>query len=140
MADISSETSHRMLHEIDPSVHKIEALPRHSVGIKVWLIHRITGVGLLIYLLSHIATMSTAIFLGDQAFERTFDVLFHTPIFVVFDVLILAGLILHGLNGIRLIVMEMGYFVIKQKQKQLLAVTLIISAILFIWLFSRAFL
>lgn len=138
---MSGQTSpKRMLQDVDPNAHKIEPLPRHSVGIKVWLVHRIAGVGLLIYLLSHIATMGTAMFLGDTAFKRTFDVLFHNPVFIFFDMLVLAGLVFHSLNGIRLIVMEMGYFVVKRKQKGLLTVTLAMILILFIWLFQRGFL
>ena len=128
------------LQDTAPKVRKVDPLPRHSAGIKVWLIHRIAGVGLLIYLMAHIATMGTAMFLGDAAFEKTFDVLFHTPIFIFFDVLVLAALILHALNGARLIIMELGFWMTKRKHKTGLLITFGLAAALFAWLFSRAFL
>lgn len=128
------------LQQVDRKVSDIAVLPRHSVGIKVWLLHRITGVGLLLYVLAHIATMSTAMLRGDEAFRKTFEVLFHTPIFIFFDVLVLAALIIHALNGLRIMVMEMGVWVTRQKHRVLLIITVAIATGLFIWLFTRAFL
>lgn len=139
MLEIKQDTSKRMLQDIAPEGNSVHMLRRHSVGIKVWLLHRITGVGLLLYLLAHIATMSTAMFLGEEAFKRTFEILFKTPIFIFFDVLVLAALLIHALNGLRLVLMEMGYFVVKQKQKVVLIITFVAALILFLWLFSRAF-
>jgi succinate dehydrogenase / fumarate reductase cytochrome b subunit len=139
MLEIKQDTSKRMLQDVDPEGKNVNALRGHSVGIKVWVLHRITGVGLLLYLLAHIATMSTAMFLGEEAFKRSFDILFKTPIFIFFDVLVLAALIIHALNGMRLIIMEMGYFIVKQKQKILLIITFTGASILFLWLFFRAF-
>jgi len=133
------DNTSNMLQDVDPKAHNIEVLPRHSVGIKVWIVHRIAGMGLLIYLLAHIATMGTSMFLGDEAFKKTFDVLFHTPIFIVADMLVLAGLVFHALNGIRIIIMEMGFLVVRQKHKGLLIATFAIAIILFVWLFQRAF-
>jgi succinate dehydrogenase / fumarate reductase cytochrome b subunit len=129
-----------MLQDADPRVHDIEVLRGHSVGIKVWLLHRITGCGLLLYLLAHIATMGTALLLGDAAFRRTFDVLFHTPIFEIFDVLVLAALVIHAMNGLRLIILELGVWVTKRQHKTMLIVTGGIALIVFAWLFTRAFL
>ncbi len=124
-----------MLQDIATDVAKIDVLRRHSVGMKAWLVHRITGVGLLLYLLAHIGTMGTAMFLGDAAFERVFEILFHTRIFQIFDILVLAALLLHALNGIRLIVMDVGFLV--RKQKLLFTIVMIVSAALFIWLLSK---
>lgn len=131
-------TKDHRLQDIDATIHKVDVLRRHSVGMKAWIIHRISGVGLLLYLMAHIATMGTSMFLGEEQFKRTFDILFHTPIFVVFDLFVLAGVVIHALNGIRLIVMDMGFFF--TKQKQLFTIVLVISAGLFLWLVSRAFL
>jgi succinate dehydrogenase / fumarate reductase cytochrome b subunit len=131
-------TSSHMLQDIDPGVAKVDVLRRHSVGMKAWIIHRISGVGLLLYLLAHIGTMGTAMFMGDEAFKRTFEILFHTPIFIFFDLIILAGLILHALNGIRLVIMDMGFLV--TKQRQLFTVILLMSGGIFIWLVWRVFL
>jgi succinate dehydrogenase / fumarate reductase cytochrome b subunit len=130
----------RRLQDVEPKARGIDPLPRHSVGIKAWLIHRIAGVGLLLYLMAHIATMGTAMFLGEAAFERTFEVLFTTPIFRVFDVLVLAALILHALNGLRLVIVEMGFWIAKRKHRASLYITFGAAAGLFAWLFTRAFL
>ncbi|RXT07208.1 succinate dehydrogenase, cytochrome b556 subunit [Ammoniphilus sp. CFH 90114] len=136
-SDLRVPKDHR-LQAVDVSVHKVDVLRRHSVGMKAWVLHRITGVGLLLYLMAHIATMGTAMFLGEEAFKRTFEILFHTPIFVVFDLFVLAAVILHALNGIRLVLIDMGYFI--TKQKVLFNIMFVLSSILFLWLISRAFL
>lgn len=131
-------TKDRKLYDVDPQVSKVDVLRRHSVGMKAWIVHRISGVGLLLYLLAHIATMGTAMFLGDEAFKKTFQILFHTPVFIFFDLIVLAAVIIHALNGVRLVLMDMGFFV--TKQKELFAVIVCISLGIFIWLFTRAFL
>jgi succinate dehydrogenase / fumarate reductase cytochrome b subunit len=137
MQQVKISKDHK-LYDVDPQVSKVDVLRRHSVGMKAWIVHRISGVGLLLYLLAHIGTMGTAMFLGDDAFKRTFQILFHTPIFIFFDLIILAGVIIHALNGFRLVLMDMGFFV--TKQKELFAVIVCISLGIFIWLFNRAFL
>jgi succinate dehydrogenase / fumarate reductase cytochrome b subunit len=131
-------TKEHMLNDVDPDLSKIDVLRRHSVGMKAWLVHRISGVGLLIYLLAHIATMGTGMFLGDEAFKNIFQALLHTPILIFFDILILAGIIIHALNGIRIVLLDLGYFI--TKQKQFFTVIVFLSVGIFIWLFIKAFL
>jgi succinate dehydrogenase / fumarate reductase cytochrome b subunit len=131
-------TKDHQLNDVDPNLAKIDVLRRHSVGMKAWLVHRISGVGLLIYLLAHIGTMGTGMFLGDKAFKGIFQTLFHTPILIFFDILILAAVLIHALNGIRIVLLDLGFFI--TKQKLLFAVIVCLSVGIFIWLFIKAFL
>lgn len=137
MSEFKITKDHKLV-DVDPQIHKVDVLRRHSVGMKAWLVHRISGVGLLLYLLAHIGTMGTAMFMGEDAFQGVFQVLFHNPVFLFFDLIILAGVIIHSLNGIRLVLLDMGFFV--KRQKELFALICCLAVGLFIWLFIRAFL
>ncbi|MNR35988.1 Succinate dehydrogenase/Fumarate reductase transmembrane subunit [compost metagenome] len=81
--------------------------------------------------------MGTAMFMGEDAFQGVFQVLFHNPVFLFFDLLILAGVIIHSLNGIRLVLLDMGFLV--KRQKELFALICCLAIGIFIWLFIRAF-
>lgn len=85
-------------------------------GLGVWAfwLHRITGVLIIFYLLLHILVISTV--LGSRA---NFDVtmrLLKSPIFVVLEMGLIAAILIHGLNGIRIILFDLGYGVKRQKQ------------------------
>lgn len=76
------------------------------VGWWAWLLHRITGVALVGYVLLHIGVISTAL-IGNSTFDSTLAFL-QTPLFVVLDLGLVAAVLYHALNGIRVILFDMG--------------------------------
>jgi succinate dehydrogenase / fumarate reductase cytochrome b subunit len=79
-----------------------------------WLLQRITGLGLVFYLFTHIIVISTA-----QAGADTFDdvlAVFQTPVFVVLDLFLAAAVLYHGLNGVRVILIDLGVGVARQAE------------------------
>lgn len=79
----------------------------YSVDGLLFALHRVTGVGLFLYLLAHIWTISTAMLGGPAAFDRVMTTL-ASPSFRALDVLLLGSLIFHAVNGLRLMAHERG--------------------------------
>lgn len=82
-------------------------------GTWAWLLHRISGLGLVFYLFLHIWVISSST-QGEAAFDRLLAAL-QTPLFVVLDLGLLAAVLFHGLNGIRIILFDVGVGVRPQK-------------------------
>lgn len=85
-------------------------------GLGVWAFwfHRLTGLLILFYLLLHILVVSSIV-----ASRASFDgaMLFvKNPIFVALEIGLIGTVLLHGLNGIRLILFDLGYGIGKQKE------------------------
>lgn len=69
-------------------------------------LNRLSGLGVLLYLYLHLVILST-LARGPEAWD-TFVDLASSPVVLAFDVVLLAGLLLHGLNGIRVTLMGFG--------------------------------
>lgn len=78
-----------------------------NTGMLAFALNRITGLGILLYLLLHLAVLSILV-RGEGAWN-SFLTTAHTPLFLLFDVILLAGLLIHGLNGLRLALVGMGF-------------------------------
>ncbi len=84
-----------------------------ALGMWAFAVHRITGIGLVVYLLVHLLVLS--ILAQGQAGWDTFVALARTPVFLALDVVLIAGILIHGLNGIRVALLGVGYGVGRQK-------------------------
>ncbi len=80
----------------------------------VYTLHRITGLGILAYFLMHIVVTSS-IALGRATWEWWMN-LFSAAPFKVGEFLVLAAFAFHGLNGLRLILVELGWAVGKPEE------------------------
>ncbi|MEW6547598.1 MAG: succinate dehydrogenase, cytochrome b556 subunit [Bacillota bacterium] len=94
-------------------------------GMVAFVIHRVTGVGLLLYLLAHFVVLSL-LAAGPEAWDR-FVAVAKTPPMLALDVLLVAALLVHGLNGIRLSALGLGFGALRYRQ--LIWVTWVISAV-----------
>ena len=95
---------------------------KNKLGIKGWAIggswgperytytiHRITGLGILFYFLLHVFVTSTRAF-GQAAWEKTMAAVHH-PVFLIGEYLVFAAFAFHAVNGIRLVMVELGWAV-----------------------------
>lgn len=82
----------------------------YSIDGVLFVMHRITGVALFIYLIAHIFTISTAMLAGAETFDRVMTAL-ADPSFLVVDLTLFASLLFHALNGLRLIAHERGLLI-----------------------------
>ena len=73
----------------------------------LYTLHRVTGLGLLAYFLLHVIVTSSRAF-GSSAWETTMARV-SGPVFAVGEFLVFAAFALHGLNGLRLVLVELGW-------------------------------
>jgi len=84
------------------------------LGMYAWIIQRISGLYLVFYLLSHITAITQAGFaISAGSHAQVFDVL-RNPFYlggtpaILFDLISLGIIAFHGLNGIRIVVLDLG--------------------------------
>lgn len=78
---------------------------RGGPGMIAWALHRLAGVGIILFLTLHIFD----IFLMGAG-QDTFDsllILYRHPLFRTTELLLLFGLLYHALNGLRIIVLDL---------------------------------
>jgi len=81
---------------------------RYQAERYLYLLHRITGLGLVLYLMLHLCVMTVFRIQGQDVYE-TIMRLFDNPVFKAGEYLIFAAFIYHALNGLRLILQELGF-------------------------------
>ncbi|MBM3739681.1 MAG: succinate dehydrogenase, cytochrome b556 subunit [Acidobacteria bacterium] len=84
------------------------------VGNSAQLLQRITGIGLLVYLFLHVRTIHK-LSEGPRAFDEAVAV-FRSPLFKLGEIALLAAVILHAFNGIRITIAGLGLAQGRQKQ------------------------
>lgn len=75
----------------------------------MYALHRVTGVGLLVYFLLHIVVTSSRA-LGQASWQAAMGRV-TGPIFVIGEFLVFAAFAFHALNGLRLVLIELGFAV-----------------------------
>jgi succinate dehydrogenase cytochrome b556 subunit len=88
-------------------------LRRRGVGSWAFALNRLTGLGLTFYLFLHLGVLSILL-RGDSAWND-FVTVAKSPFFLILDVILLFGLIFHGLNGIRVTMVGLGFITEKQR-------------------------
>lgn len=98
-----------MIRILRPSSRNTPLWPaNYRIGMWAWLLQRITGVALVFYLFLHIWVISFSA-VGDKGldFDRALALL-QTPFFIALDLLLLAAVLYHALNGIRILAFDLG--------------------------------
>lgn len=72
----------------------------------LYIIHRITGMGILLFFMLHIFESSLRVF-GPATWNAAMETLKH-PFFKVGEIVVFCGFAFHALNGLRLILIELG--------------------------------
>ena len=98
-------------------------------GMLSWILHKITGIAIVAYLILHIWSMAK-MSKGPEAFNAAIEI-YKTPLYQVGEVLLLGGILFHGLNGIRLILGELSAWVMK-RHKLLVYITYVLAGVLFV--------
>lgn len=88
--------------------------PRHRrLGGWAFALNRLSGLGIVLYLYLHLVILSQ-LARGPEAWDA-FVALATSPAILAFDVVLLAGLLVHGLNGVRVTLVGLGLVVNRQK-------------------------
>jgi len=94
-----------------------------KVGMLAFVLHRVTGVGLVVYLFLHLLVLSQ-LAAGPAAWDAFID-LARGRMFLALDILLGAALVFHGLNGLRLAALGLGLGSLRYRA--LIRVVLIVS-------------
>jgi succinate dehydrogenase / fumarate reductase cytochrome b subunit len=90
--------------------------PRNMrLGMYAWLIQRLSGLYLVFYVLTHILAIAQANLVIIKGFQaEVFDVL-RNPFWaggspaLIFDLVALGIIVFHGMNGIRIVFLDLGF-------------------------------
>ena len=74
----------------------------------LYLLHRITGLGMLLFVIFHLIETTFFRIQGQGIWEATMRLL-HNPVFEVGIYLVAVAFVYHALNGLRLILQEFGF-------------------------------
>lgn len=108
-----------------------------------FLLHRITGLGTLLFLIVHILDTST-VFFFPELYDHAIAIYRSTP-FVIGEIILVFSVFYHGVNGVRIAIFDLffpGMWNIETQRKTAL-LTLIISVLMWIpaaYLMGRALL
>ena len=82
-----------------------------ATGMWAWLLFRISGLILVFYLGAHIIVISTGHFDKLDALMKAFD----NPLMVLLDLALVVAVLYHALNGVRIILMDLGIGIRRHK-------------------------
>jgi succinate dehydrogenase cytochrome b556 subunit len=110
-------------NEISKNVVPPKVVPKYKLGLKAWIspfkfnferwmytLHRVTAVILIVYVYMHIYVTSIRVLGGETGWTNLMNT-FENPINYTGEIIVVAALAIHGANGIRLILAELGYAV-----------------------------
>ena len=101
---------------------------RIHAGTFAWILHRLSGLGLIFYLLLHIWVISH-LSGGEKSFDAVMHV-FGNPLFKLLEVGLVGVILYHLFNGLRITLIDMGVLIERQKMLYIIAVI--------VWLVSWA--
>ncbi len=97
-----------------------------STGFISWLLRRISGLALVFYLFMHLWVIGSANS-GAEVFDARLNAV-QTPLFKLFEIALLAAVVYHAFDGIRLLIVH--YFNVTEYRKSLFYAVFAIAAIL----------
>jgi succinate dehydrogenase / fumarate reductase cytochrome b subunit len=112
---------------------------RYGLERKLYILHRLSGLALIFYLPIHIF-VTTARIRGEAEWVATMEAV-HNLLFVIGEYLLFIAFAFHALNGLRLVLVELGFFIgapgkqvfphvtSVNKQRPLVWIAMIIAAI-----------
>lgn len=108
----------------------------YRLGMWVWLLQRVTGLGLVFYVFLHLFVISYSMAgQGGQSFTEVMKFM-QAPFFIVLEIILMAVVLYHALNGIRILLFDVGIGV--RHQKLLFSAVLTIAIVA--WLVGTYFL
>jgi succinate dehydrogenase / fumarate reductase cytochrome b subunit len=104
----------------------LRGIYRGQSGQWSWFLHRVTGVGVLLFLLLHIVDITLAGF-GPKVYNDSIKI-FSSPIIRLASLALIASVLYHAFNGVRIIVIDFwpaGYKYQRQMFYGVLALTIV---------------
>ena len=76
----------------------------------LYILHRVTGLGILLFLLVHLIVTTFFRIQGQAVWESAMSIL-SNPLFKTGEYLVAVAFVYHALNGLRLILQELGFII-----------------------------
>jgi succinate dehydrogenase / fumarate reductase, cytochrome b subunit len=111
---------------------------RGALGQWSWVLHRVTGLGVLFFLVLHVIDTSWAVFYPDLYVKAIAE--YQTPLFTIGEFGLVAAVVYHALNGLRIAIFDFKPQWWKHQAKAAVAVlagTIIILVPTFIGMFAH---
>lgn len=102
---------------------------RGDISMWAWFFHRLTGIGIFVFLLVHIVD-TALIGWGRDVYDAVVQ-LYHHPVFRVGEILLIGVVLFHALNGVRVVILDFAPQTTVY-QRQMLAVVVVAFFVLFI--------
>lgn len=106
-----------------------------SINMIGFILNRITALGLTLYLFLHLVMLSR-LAAGPEAYAQFLEIV-HNPVFIFGELLVVAGGVIHGLNGIRIGLTSFG--IGTRSQKAMLVVLLSAAVLISLYFAVRMF-
>ena len=104
-----------------------------GIGMWAWILFRISGLVLAVYLFVHIWVISQGRSGGPGELDKLFET-FDKPFWVVLDFMLVSAVMYHSLNGVRIVLMDFGVGI--KQHKAVFWVCMVVAAAalsLFAW-------
>lgn len=113
---------------------------RGGQGHWAFILHRLSGIGILVFLVAHV--VDTALLgWGPEVYDRVISIYRH-PFFRVNEVLLVAAVLYHALNGVRVFIVDLVPGSTRHHKKLLAAETLIFFGLMIpagVWMLMPMF-
>jgi len=101
---------------------------RGGIGQWSWALHRMTGIGVLVFLCLHI--LDTAlIVLGPEHYNKAIS-FYRLPLFRIMEVGLFAAVLYHALNGVRITVMDFWLDLMRLHRKLFVAQMVLFTVVM----------
>jgi len=80
------------------------SLYRGREGQWSWVLHRVTGVGIILFLFAHVVD-TAVVGWGPEAYNRVLSV-YHNPFVQLLELVLVAMVVYHALNGVRIMLLD----------------------------------
>ena len=100
-----------------------------GIGQWAWILHRVTGIGVLLFLLTHI--LDTALIMLGPTWYNKVIAIYRLPLFGVMEIGLFAAVLYHALNGVRVVLVDFWIASI-QYHKQMFALQMAIFTAVFL--------
>ena len=96
-----------------------------GIGMWAWMLFRISGLVLVFYLFVHLWVISQGR-VGPESLNNLFE-FFDKPVLVFLDLMLVAAVLYHALNGVRIILMDLGVGI--RQHKAIFWVCMLVAAL-----------
>jgi succinate dehydrogenase / fumarate reductase cytochrome b subunit len=95
-------------------------------GMWTWILHRATGLGILLFLVVHV--VDTGLLIWSPEFYDDALLLYKNPLFRFAELAIVFSVLYHAVNGLRIVVQDF-WPVVMQRQRQLVWATAVVVGV-----------